>query len=196
MLKNLFSSEVRIQLLNKFLMNPEQEFYLRELSNLYKISPRSVSLELQNLERIELIKKRISGKQHFYSINRQHPLYGDLRNIFIKTFGFKNLLQKYLEPYKSQISYCFIYGSIAKGNSKANSDLDLMIIGDVPSRKISGDFLKAGEELNREVNFSIFSESEFVSRLRNNDHFITTLIKEPKIFIIGDSIEFSRLGEK
>ncbi len=196
MLKNLFSSETRILLLNQFLMNPDMEFYLRQISTIFKLSPRQVSLELQNLEKIDLIRKRISGKQHYYSINIQHPLFEDLKNIFLKTIGLKDVIKNYLDAFTSEIIFAFIYGSMAKGNAAAESDVDLMIIGNLSTRKVSGSMLQAGNELKREVNFSIFSLNEFKDRLKNNDHFISTIMKEPKIFIIKDSDEFERLAKE
>lgn len=196
MLKNLFSSETRILLLNQFLMNPDKEFYLRQISTIFKLSPRQVSLELQNLEKIDLIRKRISGKQHYYSINKQHPLFENLKNIFLKTVGLKDVIKNYLDAFTSEIVFAFIYGSMAKGNSAAESDVDLMIIGNLSTRKVSGSMLQAGNELKREVNFSIFSLNEFKDRLKNNDHFISTVMKEPKIFIIKDLDEFERLAKE
>lgn len=196
MLKNLFSSETRILLLNQFLMNPDKEFYLRQISTNFELSPRQVSLELQNLEKIDLIRKRISGNQHYYSINSQHPLFEDLKNIFLKTVGLKDVIKNYLDAFTSEIVFAFMYGSMAKGNSAAESDVDLMIIGNLSTRKVSGSMLQAGNELKREVNFSIFSLNEFKDRLINDDHFILTVMKEPKIFIIKDSDEFERLAKE
>jgi len=196
MLKNLFSSEVRIQLLTLFLLHPEREYYLRELSTRLQVSPRQVSLELSNLYKIELIKKRISGNQHFYSANPQHPLFPDLQNIFIKTVGLKDVLQKNLQPFQTQILYCFVYGSMAKGVVTAKSDIDLMIIGTVSSKSISGPVMNAGQEMQREINYSVFPLQEVKSRLRNKDHFFCTIWSESKIFILGNSSEFERLGKE
>ncbi|MCK4559740.1 MAG: nucleotidyltransferase domain-containing protein [Calditrichia bacterium] len=182
--------------MNQFLMNPDKEFYLRQISTIFKLSPRQVSLELQNLEKIDLIRKRISGKQHYYSINEQHPLFENLKNIFLKTVGLKDVIKNYLDVFTSEIVFAFIYGSMAKGNAAAESDVDLMIIGNLSTRKVSGSMLQAGNELKREVNFSIFSLNEFKDRLKNNDHFISTVMKEPKIFIIKDLDEFERLAKE
>lgn len=96
MLKELFSSQIRVLLLNTFLMNSDSEYYLRELAEKFKVSPRHISLELQNLKKIELVKKRISGKQHYYSVNKNHPIFQELRNIFIKTIGLKSFIENAL----------------------------------------------------------------------------------------------------
>ncbi len=196
MLKNLFSSEVRISLLGQFLLHSEDEFYLRQLSSHFKFSPRSVSLELKNLESIDLIHKRISGKQHYYSVDKQHPLFNDLKNIFIKTAGVKDIIAKALNDYVSQIEFAFVYGSFANGNATARSDVDLMILGDVKSRKISGSMISIGEKLSREINFSVITVTEFNQRLKDHDHFLTSVYNGPKIFIIGNLNEFERMGKK
>ncbi len=195
MLKNLFSSEVRISLLGHFLLHSEDEFYLRQLSSHFKISPRSVSLELKNLESIGLIHKRISGKQHYYLVDKQHPLFNDLKNIFIKTVGIKDIIAKALNNYVSQIEFAFIYGSFANGSATAGSDVDLMILGDVKSRKISGSMISIGEKLSREINFSIITVTEFNQRLKDHDHFLNSVYNSPKIFIIGNFHEFERMGK-
>jgi len=177
-------------------MHPEQEFYLREFANHFHLSPRQVSLELSNLRKMDLIKKRISGNLHYYSVNQKHPLFSDLRNIFIKTVGLKDVLQEYLVPYSDQIVFCFVYGSLAKGEVTASSDIDVLIIGDVSSRKISGGLIQAGVRLDREINYSIFPLKEVKNRLKKKDHFFNTLLHEPKIFILGNADEFERMGTK
>lgn len=196
MLKTLFSSEVRIQLLNRFLMHPDTEYYGRELSDMLHTSPRAVHVELGNLESIDLIRRRISGRQHYYSANRQHPLFGDLQNMFRKTIGLKDVLAEVLQQFSDDILYAFIYGSFASGNFTAESDIDLIIIGDVKSRKISGALLKAGKSLEREINFSVFTEREFMNRLKDRDHFITRIIEEPMMFLVGESSEFRNMAAK
>jgi predicted nucleotidyltransferase len=196
MLKNLFASKIRINILAQFLMNPDREFYLREFVKILNISPRSVSLELKNLSDIDFLKKRISGHQHYYIANTSHILFKDLQNIFLKTVGVKDVIYKVIKLYEKNIEYCFIYGSIAEGNFSSDSDIDLMIIGDINSKMISKVVLKAGETLNREINFSIFTKKELLQRLNKNDHFISHLYLQPKIFVIGESNEFERMGKK
>jgi hypothetical protein len=71
-----------------------------------------------------------------------------------------------------------------------------MIIGDISGRKISSAMIQSGNELNKEVNFNIFSFDEFSSRLKSNDHFINSIYKESKLFLIGDQNEFERLGKE
>jgi len=194
MLRSLFSSDTRIQLLRIFLMNPDTEYYGRQLTEMLDAYPHAVHVELKNLESIELIQKRISGKQHYYSANTAHPLYRDLQNIIRKTVGLKDVIQGALNPFRDDIDYAIVYGSFASGDFTSESDVDLIIKGDVKSRKISSALLEAGELLQRELNFTIFTREEFRSRIKNNDHFITRVVNKPMMFLIGDESDFRSLA--
>lgn len=193
MLKSLFSSENRIKILNRFLLHPGEEFYLRQLAIELGISPRQVNLELNRFEKIGLLGKRISGKQHYYSANKSHVLFDDLRNIFLKTIGLKNIFITNLHVYEDAIDYSYIYGSFAEGTFTAESDVDLMILGEVNSRKIAGSIRNIGEELKREINVSIFLISEYMAKLKNNDHFIKSVHGRKKLMIMGGEDELERL---
>jgi predicted nucleotidyltransferase len=195
-LKNLFSSQVRIDLLSTLLMHPDEEFYLRELAVKLDSSPRSINVELRNLEKIKLILKRISGKQHYYRINLQHPLYADLRNLFLKTIGLRYQVIAKLEPYAAEIDFAFIYGSMASGSFNAESDIDLLIIGNLRPRQMSPIFAALREQLGREINTAIYPVAEFADKVRWQDHFISKVITESLLFVIGEEHEFRRLVQK
>jgi len=177
-------------------MNPDREFYLRELSNRYNISPRSVSLELHNLEYIGLLQRNIHGKNHFYHINKNHLLYDELKSIIIKTVGIKDIIADQIEPLKAQIIYAFLYGSYADGSFNSESDIDLMIIGEVEPRALSRQLALLNTDLKKEINFTVMSLNEFKYRIRNNDHFINQLMEKKRIFLFGNNNDFERLGKE
>lgn len=196
MLKALFSSQVRIDLLATLLMHPDEEFYLRELAAKLNSSPRSIHVELRNLEKIRLLQKRISGKQHYYRINRQHILYGDLRNLFLKTIGLRDQLRGELDHHAADIDFAFIYGSMASGRFDADSDIDLMIIGKVRPRQIAPSFAELRNQLGREVNAAIFPINEFAEKVRKQDHFVSNISADSLLFVIGEEHEFRRMVQK
>lgn len=196
MLKQLFSSQVRIDLLALFLMHPEEEFYVRELAEKLHSSPRSVNVELRNLEQIAILQRRISGKQHYYQVNTRNPLYADLRNLFLKTAGLRDLVYEQIAAFADEIDFAFIYGSFANGTFSSASDLDLLIIGRVHPRTINPALAKLREKIGREVNTSVFPLAEFESRILKKDHFISALIATPLLFIVGGEDEFRGLVKK
>jgi len=196
MLKNLISSQTRILLLKKFLLNPDREFYLRELSSYFKISPRSVSLELQNLEQIGLIQRNVHGKNHFFHVNKNHLLYTELQSIIVKTVGVSEKIASHLEKLKKKITWAFIYGSYADGNFTTESDIDLLVIGDVDPLDLSKQMSIQKTNLNREINFTVMSLDEFRNRIQRNDHFINQVMTTKKIFILGNKDDFEQLGRE
>jgi len=196
MLKTLFGSQIRVDLLNFFLMHPEEEFYVRQLITDLNANPRAVNRELNNLYDLGVITKRISGKQHYFAINQKHVIYNELRDMFVKTVGVKDVFAKELTPFREKIDFCFIYGSFAKGTFNGESDIDILVIGAVRSRQLSAVFSETSSKLRREINFGVFPLAELEKRLRTEDHFFTTILKEPMLFIIGQEDEFRRLAEE
>jgi predicted nucleotidyltransferase len=195
MIEKLFTSATRITLLSEFMLNPEREYYLRQLCAMHDLAPRSVGLELANLESIGLITRRPAGKTIFYIANRSHILFPELQRIFIKTVGLADVVRNALEPFTANISLAFTYGSFAKGDFSAESDVDLMIIGQVSSFQLSETLGRAGQQLGREINSAIFPENEARERLANNDHFFKNVTENPKLYIIGTEDEFRKLVE-
>jgi len=196
MIEKLFTSATRIALLGEFLLHPEREYYLRQLCSMHDLAPRSVGLELANLESIGVITRRPAGKSIFYSANRNHILFSELQKIFIKTVGLTDVVQTALEPFTANITLAFIYGLFGKGDFPPESDIDLMIIGRVSSFLLSETLGKAGQQLGREINYAVFPEKELKERLVDNDHFLKNVSKNPKIFLIGTEDEFNRMVEE
>ena len=196
MMKNLFGSQIRVDLLNMFLMHPGEEYYVRQLIQELNANPRAVNRELNNLSNLDLVQKRISGKQHYFSINQEHAIYNELRTIFVKTVGIKDAFEKELAAWQQKIIFCFIYGSFAKGAYNSKSDIDVMVIGDVRSRQLAGIFSDLSVKLRRETNYSVFPLAEVKKRLKIQDHFFTALLKEPLLFIFGQEDEFRKLAQK
>ena len=193
MLKQLFSSQTRVDLLAIFFMHPGEEFYLRQLTGMLQCSPRSISLELANLHEISLVHKRISGKQHYYGINQEHPIYSELSALFRKTVGLRDVVKEELQSVAANIEFAFIYGSMARGSFSPASDVDLMIIGRPPLRRLASVVSALRTKLAREVNYQVFSKDEWLDRMHRGDHFATSILKEPLLFIVGDEDEFKRM---
>ncbi|MBN1561377.1 nucleotidyltransferase domain-containing protein [candidate division KSB1 bacterium] len=196
MLKNLFGSQIRIDLLNRFLMHPGEEYYVRQLINELTANPRAVNRELNNLLDLGLITKRISGKQHYFSINQKHPIYDELREIFIKTVGIKDLFANQLAPFLNRIDFSFIYGSFANGNYQMNSDIDILVVGSILSRQLATVFSDISAKIGREVNYAVFPFEEVSRRFAAHDHFFTAILQKPKLFITGQENEFRRLAQE
>jgi predicted nucleotidyltransferase len=192
MLKSLFSSRTRIELLKLFLLNPRSDFYLRQIEKKTALPLRAIQREISNLCGIGLLVKRASGNRNYYSLNENHPLRNELKGIVLKTSGIVEALARRLRANKD-IELAFIYGSYAKDNENPFSDIDLFVIGDITSRQLSSLLGKEKATLGREVNFNQYSKNDFINRLKDKNHFLLSLLKDKKIFIIGSDDELKAI---
>jgi len=191
MLDILFSSKTRVEVLKLFLFNPDNSFYQRQISYLTHLPIRGVQREVEKLLKIGILEKSVQGNRIYYKVNRRCPIIEDLKNILFKTVGIKEALKNKFK--EKDIKFAFIYGSYAKGEEVLLSDIDLMIIGNVSLKEISSILSKPKEELKREINYVVFSPYEFIDRFRHKDHFLLSVLKDKKIFILGDENELKRL---
>ena len=106
--------------------------------------------------------------------------------------GLADVIKRELVPLDN-IDFCFVYGSFANGNYKIDSDIDILVIGMISSRKLASIFADIGTKLKREINYNVYPLAELIKRYKTKDHFFTSLLKEPMLFIIGRENEFRRL---
>jgi DNA-binding transcriptional ArsR family regulator len=194
MLEKLLSSRARIEILKLFLFNPENRYYQRQVSNLTGQSIRAVQREVKKLEDAGLIKSNEEGNRIYYKINRASPIFEELKRIFFKTVGIAEVLKRELKGVEL-IKVAFIYGSYAKDEEDLKSDIDLMVIGDINSRRLSSLLSKPKNELGREINYIVFDVEDFRNKVNKEDHFLNTVLNEDKIFLVGDEDELRRIIE-
>jgi len=185
MIDKLFSSKTRVEILKLFLFNPQDSFYQRQISAITRQSIRGVQREVIKLESIGLIEKSIQGNRIYYKANKKCPIFEQLKMILFKTVGIAEVLKDSLKK-KNNIKIAFIYGSYAKGQENLLSDIDLMVIGSITSKELSNILSKSKRELTREINYAVFPQQEFREKLRSKDHFLNSVLKDKKIFIVGN----------
>lgn len=193
MLEELFSSKARIEILKLFLFNPEKRYYQRQIASLSEQPIRGVQREIEKLKNIGLLDESIEGNRNYYKVNKNCPIYEDLKRIFLKTVGLGETLRKHLKRAKD-IKIAFIYGSFARGEESASSDIDLLVIGNIGAKKLSGLLSKPKKELGREVNYAVYSIQEYKKRIKQKDHFLKEVLEKEKIFIIGNDEELKEIA--
>src|SRR5215467_2629544 len=109
----------------------DKAFYVRQIARLVDASAGAVRRELEKLAAVDLIVRTSVGNQVFYQANQHHPVFSEMRALVNKTVGIFNTLSSALEPLNNRVSVAFVYGSIARQEERAESDIDLMIIGDI-----------------------------------------------------------------
>lgn len=193
MLERLFSSRVRVKLLTIFLLNADSRFYTRQLERLLDASPRSVQRELHNLEAIGLLRSQGKGNIKYYTVNREHPIYPELKRIVIKTAGLGDVLRRELANLGT-VEQAFIYGSLAADDEDIWSDIDLMVIGQVDLIQLAPVVSRLEEALGREVSYVVYGREEAATKLRQGDPFLSNVWADPKVMLIGREDDLLRIG--
>jgi predicted nucleotidyltransferase len=194
-LVELLFGAYRRQVLSLLLLRPDESFYVREIGRLTGVPAGSLHRELKALTGAGLLVRSAAGNQVRYQASRRCPIYEELAAIFRKTAGLADVLRELLSPLATRISLAFIFGSIAQAKAKATSDIDLLVVGSVSFPAVVDACHLGRERLGREVNPVVMSKAAFHAKQRARDRFISRVLKEPKIFLIGDASELGKLAE-
>jgi uncharacterized protein len=176
------------------LTHPDEAFYQSYIVGSTGYALIQVQRALKRLEDIGLIEKTKSGNRSYYKANRKHPAFQDIKHALYKTVLFGDLLKEALNPIKNNITFGFIYGSLASGKESSNSDLDLLIIGDLGIRDIANILSESVRKLGREINPTVYSEKEFKKKIKEKNPFIKEILHQPKIWLLGEENEFEKMG--
>lgn len=185
-LERLFTSRVRVQLLTIFLLRPENQYHIRALASEIDAQYSAVWKELKNLEEIGFLQSESTGGRKIFRMNPHFPIISELRHIFLKTVGVGDLVRNSLIEMNG-IDKAFIFGSFAEGDIDANSDLDLMIIGEIEVAHITPMVEEIEKILTRDVNYVLFTQEEWEMRLAEGDSFSSNIQNSPKIMLIGNN---------
>ena len=188
--------KTRGAVLGLLLGRPDEEFHVRQIARLSGATLGPVQRELKLLEHIGVLKQRAVGRQLLYRADEASPIHDELRSLVIKTVGMADVLRAALLPLGKEIQIAFLFGSFARGNQHAASDVDLMIIGTVNLATVARALAEPQRRLGREINPSIYSPSEFRLKLQGGHHFLNSVMAAPRIFIIGDEHELLRMAEE
>lgn len=184
-ISKIFKSKTRKELFRLYFTNPDQEYYLRELERILQTPVSMIRKELIRLEEEGIFLSRRKGNLIYYLLNQSYPLFDELKSIVFKTIGIQGLLRERLSKMKG-VEVAFIYGSFAKHEETAKSDIDLLIIGKFDDSRLLREIGKLEGVLKREINYSIFKRDELKKKMKEKDPFIIDLLNNPKIFVIGD----------
>lgn len=183
----LLFSAYRRHVLGLLLLRPEDSLHVREISRLTGVPAGSLHRELRALTEAGLLLREPAGNQVRYRANRACPIYPELAEIFRKTAGLVDLLREALAPLVPQIMVAFVFGSIAKGAETSGSDVDLYVIGDVTFADVVKATASLRERLGREISPVVATLADFRAQRRSKDRFVTRLLAEPKLFVIGSA---------
>lgn len=192
--ESLFS-RVQLRVLALLFGQPERGFQGAELIRLAGSGVGAVHRELTRLVSSGIVSVQPLGRQKIYSANRESPIFRELHGLIIKTVGLSQPLRGALEPFAHRIMYAFIYGSTARGDDHAASDVDLMIIGDeLAYPEVLAALLPVEHAIGRNVSVHLLNSDEFERRLQSRDSFVAKVMSQEKLTLLGslDGIETAR----
>ncbi|WP_291467725.1 transcriptional regulator [Acidovorax sp.] len=182
--------KVRQRVLAVLFGMPDRSFYANEVIALAQSGTGAVQRELADLSAAGLLTVSKQGNQKHYQANASAPVFAELRGLVLKTMGLADVLRAALAPLAGQIDGAFIYGSVARQQDTAQSDVDLMIVSSTLGYgEVFGALEGATVSLGRKVNPTLYSPADWAQRLDSDNAFATRVWQQPKIWLIGNEAQ-------
>jgi predicted nucleotidyltransferase len=187
---------VRGDVLAATLTQPEKWWYLSELAGFLGTSPSSLQRELKALVDGGILQTRREGTRAYFKADTRSPLFPELRGLINKIAGVVATLRQVLHPLESRIACAFVYGSVARGEEHALSDVDLLVVGEIGLADLTPALRTAEARLGREVNVTNYSTREFRKKTAAKDHFLSEVLRGPKTFVKGEQRDVDAITGK
>lgn len=195
LLETLFGKTRRL-ILTLLFSHQDESFHLRKILRLAGVSPGAGQRELKRLAEAGIVLRVTKDSQVLFQANPRCPIFDELKSLITKTAGAVDVLRGVLNPLSGSLSFALLYGSVARGQAGRDSDIDLLVVGELSFEEIVDKLSPAQEILRREINPVVMSRKEFLNRLSRRDHFLNAILKSPFLPIIGDPRELVRLAKK
>lgn len=174
---------------------PERSYHLSELRRLTGLGSASLQRELNRLTEAGLVRSERVGNLRRFQVNPQSPVYSELVALTRKTLGVEPMLREALLPLAPRLQAAWIYGSVAKQTDTAQSDIDVMLIGE---NLLLGEVLELlvplEARLGRKINPTCYTPAEFERRRAEPDSFVNRVLAQPILPLIGNAHEPARAG--
>lgn len=191
-LPTLLFGKARAALFGVLFIQPEREFYFRELARATGLSRSSLARELRGLRRTNLVTQRTEANLAYCRANTNHPCYAELKSLIDKTLGVAPQLAAALRPLADRIDNAFIYGSFARGTPTGKSDIDLFVAGTVSFSDVVAAVHPRESRLGRSINPTVYTRRELQQRLAEKHSFLGSVLSQPRIDLIGASDELGQ----
>jgi uncharacterized protein len=183
-IEKIFGSRIRAKILGWLFTHPDESFFVRQMALILKEDPTNVSREMAKLEELGILRSKRNGNLKHFQTNQECPFFDELKGLVLKTSGVAGRILASLERLPG-IEFAFIYGSYAKGEEKADSDVDLLIIGDVDMDRLDSNLEKLEKMLGREINYVFYSMKELKDKRKAKNGFLMDVLSGKKIMMIG-----------
>ena len=190
MLADALFPKVRQRVLAVLFGMPDRSYYANEVIALAQSGTGAVQRELAGLSAAGLLTVRKQGNQKHYQANASAPVFAELRSLVLKTMGLADVLRAALAPLAAQVDAAFIYGSVARQQDTAHSDVDVMIVSSTLGYgEVFGALENATVSLGRKVNPTLYTPADWTKRMEQDSAFVTRVWQKPKIWLIGSEAQ-------
>lgn len=195
-LATVLFGKTRLAVLSLIYSYPDEAFYLQQLARVTSVGLGALRGELKLLTAAGIIQRAVRGKKAYYQANPECPVFTELKCIIARTCGVAETLRDALMPLADRISVAFIYGSVARGEMRSGSDVNVLVVGDVSFDELVDRLGSNQRRLGREIASIVYSPSEFRAGVAERHHFHTRVLGGPRIYLIGDEHELEGLVGK
>jgi len=195
LLSSLLFSDYRRRVLGLLLLHPDRSYHVRELARLTGTSAGTLHKELTKLTQGGVLRREAVGNQVRYSADLDCPIFGELASILRKTSGMVDVLVAALSSVEKDITLAFVFGSVARGEQQSNSDVDVMLVGNLGFADAVQLLHPIQATLQREINPVVYTVDEFRRRAASDDSFIREVLSQPKLFVVGNDNELRKLTQ-
>ncbi len=168
---------VRQRVLATTFLQPGKWWYISEIAVHIGTRVSSLQREVEALVQAGILERRVDGRRTYVKANENSPIFPELRGLMEKTSGIIPLLRQEIAKLKTKIKWAFVYGSLARGETDAASDVDVMLIGPVSTMDIVPVFRRVEKAVGRPINETIFNERDFRDSLKKRNHFLRTVLR-------------------
>lgn len=184
-LDKIFGSRVRAKILGWFFTHIDEKFFVRQLAPILGEDPTNISREMARLESLGILISNRQGNQKQFQVNKDCSFLDELRGLVLKTTGIAGQLKAELAKIKG-VKFAFIYGSFAKGQETADSDVDLFIVGSVKLDMLDTMLGEIERKLGRSINYVLYDFREFKEKVSSGDGFVAEVLANDKIILMGE----------
>jgi predicted nucleotidyltransferase len=195
MLTDFLLGPFRTRVLSALLLHPDTAWHARELARRIGALPGSTSRELVKLADVGILLRHPIGNQVHYRANRDCPVFQELAGMLRKTSGLTMVLADALQPIADHIQCALVFGSVARGEEHAHSDVDVLVLGEIGFADVIQALHPAQEDVRREINPVVYRIDDFRAKLASSNTWAREVVEKPKLFLIGNADDFAELVE-
>lgn len=185
----------KAELLGLFFTNPQKSFYIQQIGRLLGKKPGVFQATLNSLEKQGILTSEYAANTRCFRVNKQFPLYEEFKSIIFKTVGVAGGIRDILKKL-GNVTLAFIYGSYAKGRENELSDIDVIVVGKCDENKLIRQLDLLEDRISRQINYKLYSPEEFKSHLKKKEPFLTAIVKDKRIILLGEGNEFREVHQR